>query len=82
LQWGYLSKQQPPHGDWQGAIAAVTELRDWVMRRSVSRLEVAVQQLRRWVKPVGPDDRWQLVIDPDLAEVVWVLERLSEGPVQ
>lgn len=42
----------------------------------------AVEELRRRIEPVWPDDRPSVIVDSDLLEVVEVLQRLAERSMQ
>jgi hypothetical protein len=41
-----------------------------------------VQQLRRRIEPIRPHDRPRLLVDPSLAEVLQIPQRLTEAAVQ
>jgi len=41
-----------------------------------------MEQFRRGIEAVRPDDRAQVVINPDLAEVVQIPQRLAKRPVE
>jgi hypothetical protein len=43
---------------------------------------IPVQQLRRRIEPIRPHDRPRFLVDPSLAKVLQIPQRLTEASVQ